>query len=52
LLLCNAVGREAEVAGQLSDLAEVSVMGALFESGDLQILTHLFPQRIGGPLPL
>ncbi len=40
LLLADAVGRGAEVVGQLPDGAEIRLLSALAETGQLKILEH------------
>ena len=40
LLLGEAVGRGVEVVGELPDGAEVGLLGALAEPGELEVLGH------------
>ncbi len=45
LLLGEPVGRGVEVVGELPDGAEVSVLGALAEAGELEVLEHPLTER-------
>jgi hypothetical protein len=40
LMLAESVGRGVEVVGELPDSAEVSLLGALAEAGQLKVLEH------------
>ena len=40
LLLAEPVGRGVEVVGELPDGAEVGLLGALAEAGELKVLVH------------
>lgn len=44
LALGEPVGREVEVAGHLADDADVRVLGALRQAGELHVLDHAFPK--------
>jgi len=45
--LGEPVGRGAEVVGELSDGAEVGLLGERAESGELQVLEHALAERRG-----
>ena len=46
-LLGDPIGGLVEVVGELPDGAEVGLLGALAEAGELEVLVHLLTKRGG-----
>src|SRR5262249_58165159 len=52
LMLTEPIGRGVEVVGELSDRAEVGLLGALTQAGELKVLEHPLAECRGHVLVL